>query len=163
MPTLREKVLAAQYSVPGTILGFFGPHRFLSNFHMGTVCYEGDLYPSSENAFQAAKVERKDRSPFFTCTPGEAKKLGRTVKMRLSLSEWDAAKVSVMKEILMDKFNTPHIREALLATYPNHLVESNWWGDKFWGVCEGEGCNHLGLVIEEVREFLYGTYGTQNG
>lgn len=32
--------------------------------------------------------------------------------------------------------------------------EGNTWGDKFWGVCDGEGENHLGKLLMEVRAEL---------
>jgi hypothetical protein len=38
------------------IHGFFGDYRWLSNFHSCPVYFDGLLYPSSENAYQAAKL-----------------------------------------------------------------------------------------------------------
>jgi predicted NAD-dependent protein-ADP-ribosyltransferase YbiA (DUF1768 family) len=31
------------------------------------------------------------------------------------------------------------------------LVEYNYWGDLYWGVCRGEGENHLGRILMEIR------------
>lgn len=40
---------------------------------------------------------------------------------------------------------------AHLATGDAILIEGNTWGDRFWGVCEGFGQNHLGHVLMRVR------------
>ena len=41
------------------------------------------------------------------------------------------------------------------------LVEGNYWGDTFWGICNGEGTNWLGILLmaeraywQKVREFM---------
>lgn len=31
------------------------------------------------------------------------------------------------------------ITRILLSTDDRELVKGNWWNDKFWGVCNGEG------------------------
>ena len=59
-----------------------------------------------------------------------------------------------MKFALRCKFQVPELREKLLATGDEELIEGNWWNDKFWGVCKGEGCNMLGLILMEVRDYI---------
>ena len=34
------------------------------------------------------------------------------------------------------------------------LVMNNRFNDRFWGVCNGEGDNKIGKILEEVREEL---------
>ena len=41
-----------------------------------------------------------------------------------------------------------------MQTEDAELVEDNWWGDKFWGVCNGEGENHLGKLLMKIRDEL---------
>ncbi|CAM0109837.1 hypothetical protein VPH166E361_0119 [Vibrio phage 166E36-1] len=50
----------------------------------------------------------------------------------------------------------PSLRSKLLDTSDVELVEGNWWGDKYWGVClkTGEGENNLGKLLMKVREDL---------
>lgn len=56
------------------IKGFFGEYRYLSNFELGDVIYEGIKYPSSENAYQAAKSNDVEvRKQFVNITPSESK------------------------------------------------------------------------------------------
>ena len=60
------------------IHGFNNPYDFLSNFYACETEYEGQWYPTSEHAFQAAKTLDKDLRIFIKMapTPGEAKKRG---------------------------------------------------------------------------------------
>jgi predicted NAD-dependent protein-ADP-ribosyltransferase YbiA (DUF1768 family) len=48
------------------VKGFFGNFRFLSNFHVCAIEYEGLIYPSTENAYQASKVVPVDRRMLTT-------------------------------------------------------------------------------------------------
>lgn len=133
---------------------FSGTFRFLSNFYPASVYYEGIIYPTSEHAFQAVKTtdENQRLNIAMLETPGEAKKYGKTVRMRPA---WDDVKVGVMAEIVEAKFTqNPDLLEKLLATDDIELVEGNTWGDKFWGVSGGAGENYLGKVLMELRQRL---------
>lgn len=150
----REQVLACSTYNDKEIKGFFGGYRWLSNYHICDVFYEGDTYPSSENAFQAAKALWADRSLFFKCTPSEAKTFGKNVKIDNILA-WDSRKVDVMRKILEDKFTRNlDLKEKLLETQGKYLEETNWWGDVFWGVCNSKGQNMLGKLLMEIRDKL---------
>lgn len=151
--TSREKFLASCNKNPSILIdGFVGKYRWASNFHLCDVMYERDLYVSSENAFQAAKERKEYRTRFFYCSPSDAKKMGRVVKLS---KDWDLLRLIVMKEILLDKFTRNlDLKEKLLATGNATLVEGNWWGDTFWGVCNGVGSNNLGLILMLTREKL---------
>lgn len=134
------------------IAGFFGPHRFLSNFFDAKVTLEGDTYPSVENAYQAAKTKRHLRSAFQICSAGQAKTMGRSVVVR---KDWDAIKVDVMRDLLMQKFAPgTEMAKKLLETNPRELIEDNTWGDTFWGRCKGRGQNNLGRLLMQCRELL---------
>ena len=125
------------------IKGFFGDYRFLSNFHPGQVFFEGELYPSTENAYQAAKcLNRDERTKFLTCTPSESKKLGRAVSM---IENWQSIKYDVMSAVVFDKFyRNQDLRAKLLLTKQAYLEETNHWNDVYWGVCNGKGENSYG-------------------
>jgi predicted NAD-dependent protein-ADP-ribosyltransferase YbiA (DUF1768 family) len=57
-----------------------------------------------------------------------------------------------------DKFSrNPELRVKLLNTGDLQLVEGNYWGDTFWGVCNGKGENHLGKILMRVRKELADT------
>jgi len=136
-----------------SILGFFPPYRFLSNYHVVDVLMpDGLTYPSTENVYQAYKLlSVEERKPFTTCTPGEAKSMGQKVKLR---GDWEHIKVSVMLSCLEVKFQNTELRKLLLETSPKYLEETNNWGDKFWGKVDGQGQNMLGQLLMQIRERL---------
>jgi len=122
------------------IATFQGEHRWLSNFWPVRIDYQWLVYPSVEHAYQAAKTcdEGERRTISDAPTPGIAKRLGRKVTLR---PDWNEIKIGVMTELLALKFRDPVLREKLRATGHRELIEGNYWGDRFWGVCQGEGEN----------------------
>lgn len=129
---------------------FQGEFRFLSNFYPAPVGYEGQLYPSVENAYQAAKTEDKAlRRSFLNISPAQAKKMGRKLRLR---RDWDQIKERIMEMLLFEKFSVHRdLGDKLLATGTAGLVEGNWWGDRYWGVFDGKGQNRLGILLMRVR------------
>ncbi len=135
------------------ISSFSGPFRFLSNFWPAPVSLNSLIYPTVEHAYQAAKTldpdhrQRIRRAP----TPKDPKRLGHRLTVRL---DWELVKVSTMRRLLIQKFSDPVLATQLLRTAPHTLIEGNTWGDRFWGICEGEGQNWLGRLLMEIRETL---------
>lgn len=131
------------------IRGFFGDHRWLSNF---AIEHDG---LTVEHRFQAAKAEYTDQFKWVmaSSSPGEAKRRGRKIEMR---SDWETVKLDVMLNELRRKFSVSPFRWLLIATDGRELVEVNDWGDTFWGVDErtGRGTNHLGRLLMQVRDEL---------
>lgn len=138
---------------------FDGEHRFLSNFWPAQVVMDGECYASVEAAYQAAKTLDEDfRQKVRDCGEDSAavkklgKKVGKTVRQRPC---WDEDfKLKVMGELVRQKFSDSALSSLLLATGGQELEEGNWWGDRFWGVCKGEGRNELGRLLMAVREEL---------
>jgi hypothetical protein len=147
--------MSRSFSLPASpserITSFFGGYRFLSNFWPARVRLDGDpfLYPTVEHAYQAAKTDLRSRAALHSArTPVEAKRQGRTL---LLLPDWESRRLTVMRELLRQKFAHPDLRRLLLATGDAELVEGNTWGDTFWGVCKGCGQNHLGRQLMAIR------------
>ena len=132
------------------IAGFRGTYRFLSNFYPCTIYVAGLPYPSLEHAYQASKTgDPKAREKIRQCFgPGQAKRAGRDIKL---IFNWDDIKEEVMLDLVRQKFKQRDLRDKLLDTYPCQLLETNTWGDRFWGICEGTGENKLGLILMKVR------------
>lgn len=138
---------------------FKGTYWFLSNFYPAQVTYEGLLYPTLEHAYQAAKTDDIEQRLSFKkpgVTAGIAKNMGRALPLP---DDWDERKDNVMLLLLYSKFSNPELKRKLLDTGYEELVEGNWWGDKYWGVSNGEGQNKLGKMLMHVRHDL----GRQNG
>lgn len=156
---------------------FSGSYAFLSNFAPSVVQYDGVEYRTTEHAFQAAKTENEKAREDIrnAATPGQAKRLGRLCVLR---DGWNEMRVEVMRALLKQKFGlhsgcvmafdgTCHecrcgvdiqdrepYKSALLATGDAQLIEGNTWNDTFWGVCRGEGENHLGKLLMNIRDAL---------
>ena len=136
-----------------SIESFSGEYRFLSNFWPCLVALDGTLYPSVEHAYQAAKtLDPEERASVRNADgPYKAKKAGRAVILR---EDWGDVKLDVMADLVYQKFQHPELREKLLATGNQELIEGNHWKDFFWGVCNGKGQNHLGRILMDVRSQL---------
>jgi len=143
---------------PLVIYGFFGPFRFLSNFHVVSIPYEGLVYPSTEAAYMSGKTHNQltKKALANTKTPSEAKRIGRALELR---EDWYDIRIQVMEEVNTIKYcqdtkESKQLREMLKATAPAVLVEANWWKDTFWGECNGVGENNLGKVLMRIRDTL---------
>lgn len=133
---------------------FRGETRWLSNFEDAPIIYMDKYYPTTEHMYQALKaVDLKEQHEIIMAeTPGKAKKLGAQCKMR---GDWEEIKVKIMFHAVLLKFlQHKELAYKLIATGDAHLEEGNNWGDKFWGVCEGEGQNMLGKILMAVRNIL---------
>lgn len=137
------------------ITQFRGDHRFLSNFfECEPFCFRGLTFTNVEAFYQSQKcLLYSEQMEFQNLTGSEAKKLGRTVFIR---PNWDEIKDSVMLWGLKEKFRQERFKDLLLKTKGIKLVEGNYHGDKYWGVClkTRKGKNKLGKLLMEVRESL---------
>lgn len=133
---------------------FRGKYRFLSNFYDHPIEYEGVKYKTTEHAYQALKFfdpaikEQIINTPF----PGQAKRLARKYKDHVN-PDWIDKRLKIMYDINKIKFSDPKMAE-MLANVNEPIIESNTWGDTFWGVDleSGEGHNHLGKILERIKQ-----------
>ena len=132
---------------------FTKENRWLSNFWPAKAWYEGVCFPTTENAYQAAKVADPDvRKGFVGIKASEAKKKGGEIEMR---PDFENVKLEIMEELNRQKFTySAELKAKLLATGNQDLIEGNWWGDQFWGVCSGKGQNNLGKILMKIRKEL---------
>lgn len=160
----------------GVIPEFRGKYYFLSNYHTARMTWRGIEFTSGEQAFAYAKTffaiddkpsnhngEFVSEGEYFQAhilkaqAPGEAKKLGRQVK--INVAEWDKMKIQYMREIVHAKFRTGEgdLVGQLINTGACMLVEGNNWNDTFWGRCKDKntgkmvGFNTLGVILMEER------------
>lgn len=146
------------------ITEFSGPNRWLSNFARAEVSLDGLVYPSVENAYQAAKfLDHNVRIGFTKISAHEAKARGRDQATGEIRSGWDAIKLRVMEQLLCQKFThyTEH-GEKLIATGNCDIIEGNTWHDTYWGVYNGRGHNHLGKLIMKIRTQLQRELGIKH-
>ena len=139
------------------ITNFRGLFQFLSNFYNAPVTYDDITYQNNEAAFQAQKTKDPEIKKIFkNLGPSEAKRLGRTIKLR---GDWETVKDDIMYEICYAKFSqNPHLALKLIATNGFELEEGNTWGDRYWGTVDGVGQNKLGLILMRVRDEIIEEY-----
>lgn len=130
---------------------FADKYEFLSNFYPCELVWEGRHYLNSEAAYQSAKcVDPKNRDKFTIMNPREAKRAGRHELLRIG---WDKLKYGIMYEVCLAKFRQNRdLLEKLMATGDAELIEGNYWGDTYWGKCNGVGQNNLGKILMQIRE-----------
>jgi ribA/ribD-fused uncharacterized protein len=145
-----------------SIAEFQGEYRFLSNFWLVNVIYDHQMYSSVEHAYQAAKTldDTQRRMIQWAEKPGDAKRMGQIITLR---EDWEQVKLLVMKNLVWQKFQYPNLKQKLLATGDQSLIEGNRWHDNYWGVCLCGVCqntkhiighNYLGRVLMDVRDKL---------
>lgn len=157
---MAARSASADVSSDLPIDSFRGDHWFLSNFSLSPIQWMGWDCATVEHAFQLAKTLDGQEQRRVACaeSPALAKEMGRQVSLR---ADWDDVKDDVMSAILFLKFATHHdLKVKLLSTGSRPLIEGNTWGDRYWGVCDGEGQNKLGLLLMETRSRFMALEGT---
>ncbi|MCG6134858.1 MAG: NADAR domain-containing protein [Nostoc sp. LLA-1] len=132
------------------------PYGCFSNFSRHGIHIQGTYWPTVEHYYQAQKFVGSVDAVIIpvihaAATPEDAAALGRCSTRQLR-SDWETVKTQVMREAVRKKFSThDEIREILLSTGDEILVE-NSPKDYFWGCgAENTGQNHLGKILMSVR------------
>jgi len=121
------------------IIKFDGDYAFLSNFYNFSIEYNSLVFNSLEAAYQAQKAfDSRIQKCFTYLTPGLAKRLGKNIKIR---NDWEGVKDSIMLDLLRIKFKNSPLKEKLIATKEEKLIEGNTWA-----ICIGV----LVLVMMEI-------------
>lgn len=134
------------------IYGFSGDYRWLSNFAKleTPLKFRGIQFDTTEQLYQACKCKRTEQFVLFDgLTAAESKRFGRQVEMR---SDWDKIRIPVMHRIQMIKYQQPKFKALLTQTAGRYIEETNQHKDRFFGVYNGIGENHLGKIIMDIRD-----------
>ena len=127
-----------------------------SNFSSHGFELDGAYWPTSEHYFQAQKFVGTPHADQIreVKSPKDAAKMGRDRKRPLR-PDWNEVKDGIMRKAVLRKFEThKDIREILLATGDELIVENSPI-DYYWGCGkDGSGKNRLGEILIEVREIL---------
>ena len=138
------------------IIGFY-PREFypLDNFSSFKVEWNGYLYASLEEAYQAASfigsseelVERIRHSH----SAHEAQKIAYENRDK-QRPDWDEIKLKIMEELLRLKVDqNPYVKKKLLQT-KDYLIVEDSPKDSFWGWGSNRnGENHLGKLWMKIR------------
>lgn len=141
------------YRIRGETYGAF------SNFYVRGIRARGRVWQSTEHYYQAAKFFRTDpawaEAIYNAPTPRIAANMGRDRAHPID-PDWELGlKDDAMRRACLAKF-TQHadLRELLLGTGDEHLVEASPI-DPYWGYgADRKGKNMLGIVLMEIRTVL---------
>ena len=138
----------------GAIEEFRNEYRWLSNFWKSQFVLERKTCMSVEHWYQAHKTPDPHIAEAIRQlpSPGQAKKMGKGLVLR---DDWEAVKDQIMCQGVEAKFSQDlYLRQRLIDTGDVELIEGNFWGDTYWGICKGAGLNKLGKLLMKVRKEL---------
>ena len=129
---------------------------WLSNLHLCRLDLDGLKWKSVEHYYQAQKYVGQ---PAFEAIRGAkdgfaALKAGSNRSL-VPRPDWKEIKLTVMKKAIAAKFNQNTALVAKLIATGDHVLCHQSNSDLFWGCNpKGEGENHLGKILMEVRQDL---------
>lgn len=141
--------------------------KWLTTYNVSNPFYYKDRkYISVEHAYNAQKNEDSDFKDLFTQDsetyigdlPNLAKKTGNKTSMKKMkkpiLESWEKNKIEIMEDILREYYKSnPDIKEKLIKTGTNVLINKGVGVDSFWGVDKNdEGENNHGKILMKLRE-----------
>ena len=137
----------------GVIHGFVGKNSCLDTKYPVDISIEHNnrkyTFPSVENFYQAMKTENPFMwSDFAKKSPKDAATFGCTIQRRVN---WEDIKQDVMKSANEAKFRIPFFASQLMSTGNVALVNGVGDTGRYWGTVEGEGNNHLGVILMKIR------------
>lgn len=136
------------------------PYGAFSNLYRREIEFEGEMFATSEHAYQAGKARKPEVRKWLMEAPSPS--LLAMAAHGLYVwdinSDWSKIKFDRMKRVLQAKF-TQHedLKQLLLSTGTARLVESATVDNavnRLWGEVNGVGKNKLGELLMEVRAEL---------
>lgn len=136
------------------------PFGAFSNLYRREIVFEGEIYKTSEHAYQAGKARKEAVKKWLMDAPSPS----LLAMAAHGLYYWDVApgwsklKFERMRAILHAKF-TQHedLKVLLLSTGDARLVETATVDNtvnRLWGEVNGVGQNMLGVMLMELRAEL---------
>ncbi|MEP3422894.1 MAG: NADAR family protein [Erythrobacter sp.] len=136
------------------------PYGAFSNLYRREIEFEGNVYATSEHAYQAGKARKEAVRAWLMAAPSPS----LLAMAAHGLYYWDVApgwsktKFERMRRVLRVKFDQHEdLKDLLLSTGDARLVESATVDNevnRLWGEVDGVGKNTLGIMLMELREEL---------
>jgi ribA/ribD-fused uncharacterized protein len=133
------------------------PFGAFSNLYPRPIEFEGEVYPTSEHAYQAGKAVKKSVRDWILSapTPALAAMAAHGLYSWDIVPNWAEVKFDRMRAVLRAKFDQHEdLKELLIATGTARLVERgtvNNAVNRLWGEVNGRGENTLGKMLMELR------------
>ena len=147
---------------------FYGKNSYFSNFYRSSFVMRGITFSCVEQAFQYGRARMAN--DYYTAqqilrepNPAAMKQLGK--RFKASSEEVLTQERILMEEAVRLKFQSNNdLKEKLVATFPKTILECNPYDryystglhtdDKGLDKLEFPGQNHLGRILERVRDTL---------
>lgn len=126
-----------------------------SNFYKKRIVIGSIKYRSTEHYYQSKKFEgtKWEEHIRTQTTPRKAADEGRRKDLPLR-DDWEKVKNEIMFTALIRKFEDPALRNLLLSTEEEELIEDSPF-DYYWGCGEkGTGKNVLGKQLMALRTII---------
>lgn len=143
------------------------PYGAFSNLYRREIVFEGEIYSTSEHAYQAGKARKPEVKTWLMAAPSPAL-LAMAAHGLYSwdvASDWSQSKFDRMRRVLRAKFTQhPDLQALLLSTGEARLVEAATVDNavnRLWGEVNGVGKNMLGQMLIELRAELSGDWPAQ--
>ncbi|MBX5012221.1 NADAR family protein [Rhizobium lentis] len=139
------------------------PYGAFSNLYRRNIVFEGEVFVTSEHAYQAGKARKPAVRKWLMDAPSPAllAMAAHGLYYWDVVPGWSTTKFDRMRAVLRAKFiQHEDLRELLLSTGEARLVESATVDNevnRLWGEVNGVGRNMLGVLLMEVREELRGS------
>jgi ribA/ribD-fused uncharacterized protein len=143
------------------------PYGAFSNLYRCAVEFEGEIFPTSEHAYQAGKPRKDAVKQWLMSAPSPA----LLAMAAHGLYYWDVApgwstfKFDRMRRVLRAKFEQhADLKILLLSTGNARLVESATVDNevnRLWGEVNGIGKNMLGVMLMELRSEFRSAMGIE--
>lgn len=130
------------------------PYGEFGNFYTKLVIIDGKKYRSTEHYYQSKKFEGTQWEEYIRkqLTPAKAASEGRRRDLPLR-KDWDSVQNEVMLTALIHKFKDPILKNLLLSTGEEELIEDSPI-DYYWGIGDGSGKNVLGKQLMALRTMI---------
>lgn len=171
--TTKKQEITVDDNRRGEIREFRGKYVFLSNYYYAPFIWNNRIWTHVEIPYQLVKtiIVSSSSLPLQSSSmssdriyisdamydewkyllPSQAKARGRRQTTHSDL--WEKLHLSIMEQLVYEKFSqSDELKDKLINTNNKKLIEGNYWKDTYWGVCNGVGDNHLGKILEKVRE-----------
>ena len=133
------------------------PYGAFSNLYRREIVFEGEVFASSEHAYQAGKPRKPAVKKWLVEAPSPAllAMAAHGLYYWDIVPGWSKTKFDRMRAVLRAKFGQhSDLQELLLSTGDARLIESatvNNEVNRLWGEVNGVGRNMLGEMLMELR------------
>lgn len=133
------------------------PYGVFSNLFPRPIDFEGNVYATSEHAYQAGKARKPEVREWILSapTPSLAAMAAHGLYVWDVVPNWAIIKFDRMRAVVRAKFDQHEdLKELLLSTGDARLVEAgtvNNAVNRLWGEVDGKGENMLGVILMDLR------------